>query len=378
MTPTVFPHFNTFRFYAAFLVFIQHAEEIAHLSNLPSWHLKSNIKDLGAIGVTMFFTLSGFLITYILIKKYDKESLKQFYINRLLRIWPLYFIILLVYKIIVPMFDGNFVSFFANEQNSDVAFQPIVEITPTTEWFLLLFMMPHVLLALGHVFNPLFIWSIGVEELFYLIWPKMIKNKVRIVRKLKLLLAIYLVVYLFCFSMWMYAIKSDLTLERNVFQGLTTFLYLQRISCMVIGGYFAFRFVEQSKDLIPSTNSFIVWICIFILAAIIVGGIYYPVFINEIIAGAFGYILYRVSLGDKIFDGTILKLFFNKATELGGKYSYGIYMYHTMCLYLSVGALRHFNALSKLNLYLGGFILTLFFSIISFEIVEKRFLYLKK
>lgn len=378
MTPTLFPHFNTFRFYAAFLVFIQHAEEIAYLSNMPSWHLKSNIKDLGAIGVTIFFTLSGFLITYILIKKYDKESLKQFYINRLLRIWPLYFIILLVYRIIVPMFDGNFVSFFANEQNSDAAFQAILEITPTTEWFLLLFMMPQVLLALGHVFNPLFIWSIGVEELFYLLWPKMIKNKERIVRKLKILLAIYLVVYLLCFLMWMYAMSKNLTLERNVFQVLTTFLYLQRISCMIIGGYFAFRFVEQAKKPIATTKSFRVWICLVILAAIIVGGIYYPVFINEIIAGAFGYILYRVSLGDKIFDGSLFRLFLNRATELGGKYSYGIYMYHTMCLYLCVGALRHFNALSKLNLYLGGFILTLFFSIISFEIVEKRFLYLKK
>ncbi|MBL0234347.1 MAG: acyltransferase [Chitinophagaceae bacterium] len=60
--------------------------------------------DLAGFGVSMFFSLSGFLITYLLmIEKSDfgDVSIKDFYIRRILRIWPLYFFYLIVCILVI-------------------------------------------------------------------------------------------------------------------------------------------------------------------------------------------------------------------------------------------------------------------------------------
>ena len=60
---------------------------------------KAVISILGRLGVVLFFVLSGFLISYLLFveKKVTKTiSVKKFYIRRILRIWPLYFLIILL------------------------------------------------------------------------------------------------------------------------------------------------------------------------------------------------------------------------------------------------------------------------------------------
>lgn len=68
----IIPNLDSIRFYAAFLVFIQHIEEIQKIFGLPNFFGKKQILNLGAIGVTIFFTLSGFLISYILLIKYKR------------------------------------------------------------------------------------------------------------------------------------------------------------------------------------------------------------------------------------------------------------------------------------------------------------------
>ena len=55
--------------------------------------------NLAAQGVTMFFVLSGFLITFLLLKESDKKgrvSIRKFYIRRMLRIWPLYYLVFIM------------------------------------------------------------------------------------------------------------------------------------------------------------------------------------------------------------------------------------------------------------------------------------------
>jgi len=133
------------RFIAVTLVMIDHW--LGELNQLP----------LGYFGVNLFFVLSGFLITRILIgsKAADLKhgrthgrSLRQFYIRRSLRIFPVYYITLIVLAIIgFPAVRENLVWLFTYTQNIWVAIHKT--------WFG----------AIDHL------WSLAVEEQYYLFFP---------------------------------------------------------------------------------------------------------------------------------------------------------------------------------------------------------------
>ncbi|MBL0102606.1 MAG: acyltransferase [Bacteroidetes bacterium] len=92
-----FPGLNGLRFIAAFLVLVHHNERIKLRLGLENFWESQFIIVVGKLGVILFFVLSGFLITYLLLKEEKKTGsihVKQFYIRRILRIWPLYFLIM--------------------------------------------------------------------------------------------------------------------------------------------------------------------------------------------------------------------------------------------------------------------------------------------
>ena len=69
----------------------------------------SKVFDIGSLGVNLFFVLSGFLITYLLFEELEQKSrinIKNFYIRRILRIWPVYFVVVLVFVFMLPYFIG--------------------------------------------------------------------------------------------------------------------------------------------------------------------------------------------------------------------------------------------------------------------------------
>lgn len=161
------PELDILRFFAFFAVFIHHALPRnatfyidAGLSpTATQWLLAA--KSAGAFGVDLFFALSAFLITELLIREYvarGKFSLSSFYIRRALRIWPLYFAFLaataLVIPIIIPQdrfgwtYLISFALFFGN-------------------WICVTSGLPF------SVASPL--WSISVEEQFYLGWPLLLR-----------------------------------------------------------------------------------------------------------------------------------------------------------------------------------------------------------
>src|SRR4030095_16782856 len=92
------------RFFSAMLVVLGHIEsfKLYHF-NLPSYYYSSFFTNAGPIAVEFFFVLSGFLITYLLMGEKDSAeklgkniSLYEFYRNRVLRIWPLYYVLILI------------------------------------------------------------------------------------------------------------------------------------------------------------------------------------------------------------------------------------------------------------------------------------------
>jgi len=116
---------------------------------------------VGAYGVTLFFAISGFLITTLLIReqrRHGRIDLKAFYVRRSLRIFPLYYAVLLLYVLLVWVMerdspDGR--EFFAN-----LAYFA----TYTSNLFVELD---------GRVIFY-FAWSLATEEQFYLVWPPLL------------------------------------------------------------------------------------------------------------------------------------------------------------------------------------------------------------
>src|SRR3974390_393912 len=163
-----FPNLNGVRFVAALMVIVHHVEQTKKYFHLPSQY-QDNVMgtDLGGLGVTLFFVLSGFLITYLLLaEKTDSGtvSLRDFYVRRILRIWPLYFfVVLLAFFVLPAFFRGLMVGNFADTLYPNFG----------TKLAMYLFFVPNVLFVLHAYYAPVLFasqaWSVGVEERFYLV-----------------------------------------------------------------------------------------------------------------------------------------------------------------------------------------------------------------
>lgn len=113
----------------------------------------------GWIGVNLFFVLSGFLITGILLdSKHEPHYFRRFYIRRALRILPAYYAILLILAV-VPM-TGWFPHRQISWQFLGLSFVYLSNLTT-------LFSVPM-------QYGPL--WTLAVEEHFYLLWPAVIRS----------------------------------------------------------------------------------------------------------------------------------------------------------------------------------------------------------
>lgn len=142
------PSLDGWRFLSIFFVLVGHSKKVVGFPPfLDPW-----VRWLpdGDFGVEFFFLISGFLITYLLLKEKNKTgtiSLSGFYIRRCLRILPAYACYLIVLLLLC---------FFTKL------------VIPTTSWIALL------TYTVNYIYTPWIgahIWSLSVEEQFYLIWP---------------------------------------------------------------------------------------------------------------------------------------------------------------------------------------------------------------
>jgi peptidoglycan/LPS O-acetylase OafA/YrhL len=153
--PKHIPQLDVLRGLAVLEVMLYHASELA-----PSLHL-GRLFRFGYTGVDLFFVLSGFLITGILIEsKKHANYFKNFYARRVLRIWPLYYALLIFTFLVLPAIRPSLTSTIFERSHP---------------WQSYLFLLQN-LTAIGQKgFDTLRVtWSLAIEEQFYLVWPVMV------------------------------------------------------------------------------------------------------------------------------------------------------------------------------------------------------------
>jgi peptidoglycan/LPS O-acetylase OafA/YrhL len=220
--PVYFPNLNAIRFVAAFLVFLGHLDWAKHNAIGSNQPYSDFTLNNGLLGVNLFFTLSGFLITSLLLKEHDEcgiINVRHFYVRRILRIWPLYYFTVLLSFAILP----NFISIPSFEPTFDGAHY-------WSKLVLFLTLLPNVSL----VTYPLVsfgsqLWTVGVEEQFYIVWPWITKAFVR--NLLPALLAVVLsIVAARVFIHWQLSLHPSYELEITA-----KLLHNMRFQCMAFG-----------------------------------------------------------------------------------------------------------------------------------------------
>jgi len=163
--PTRFhrPELDALRFGAFFLVFLHHA--LPHSSAGypfagPAAQILAAVARAGALGVDLFFALSSYLITELLLREHRATgtlNIRAFYTRRILRIWPLYFFALLVLApAMQPALPANYIAGFALLGGN---------------W---------ICAFAGYPASPFaLLWSVSIEEQFYLVWPCLVRGHVR-------------------------------------------------------------------------------------------------------------------------------------------------------------------------------------------------------
>ncbi len=154
--PQKIPQLDAVRGIAILLVLIHNTDSFAAL------RLEA-ISTYGWMGVDLFFVLSGFLITGILLDSKQSESyFKNFYARRCLRIWPLYYSLLIFMFLIVPHLHP------ADARNIFERSSPW--------WAYPIFLQNFLVAVPAEAAGALGVtWSLAIEEQFYLVWPLVVR-----------------------------------------------------------------------------------------------------------------------------------------------------------------------------------------------------------
>lgn len=347
-----FKGLNGIRSIAALAVVLSHITLSLGDFNLdPSIFGTENGKPKGLLlagfGVSIFFVLSGFLITYLIQTEKDQHviNIRKFYMRRILRIWPLYYL----YLFIIVLF------LLLTHEKIDMS-----------SLLLYVFYSANIPFITGHTIQFIaHYWSLGVEEQFYLFWPWVNKYTKSILR-----FCLVGIIFLIGLKMSLHIFFPNTILEEII--------HVTRFHCMLIGALGAILYKSENKFFIKIIDTKIVqsfsWFIIFLVA---INQFHIASFIdNEIISVVALFIIVgQIKERNRIVN-LDLRIF-----NFLGNISYGIYVIHPILIYLSskvIGDLQINSLLKYLIVYSSITGLTIFSAHLSFKYFEKYFLKFKE
>ncbi len=326
----------------------------------------TQLASYGAMGVDLFFVLSGFLITGILFEAKQKPSyFKNFYCRRMLRIFPLYFGVLIVALWIVPLFVQS------PELNRAVEHQgwlwghaSNIFLAMRGDWEAL------------PVFNHF--WSLSVEEHFYFLWPLIVfvSDGPRL-KRLALLIAGT-------------AVLLRLGMVAAGVSSLAVYVLTPgRLDALALGGLMAViareeQGIERLGKLAPKV---LVASLAFIVSSFVLTRIFPHVqeLFHQLRQTAFAACFCAVLVLALVGPDWLRRLFESRPMTFFGKYSYGLYVYHFIFGYFLI----RFRTEDQVAVWVGSHTLAIFvqaalglaaaiaISFLSYHLFEKHFLRLK-
>ena len=345
------PGLNGIRTIASIAVVLSHITTSLKSFNLDPYILGSSLNgvpktlDLAGFGVTIFFALSGFLITYLLWleREISPININKFYMRRILRIWPLYYfyiglsvIVLLGFSEVVNWGSMPFYIFFG----------------ANIPWIL-----GESIPLISHY------WSLGVEEQFYLFWPWVNKVKTNLIIKI----TVFIIILPVLIKSLLHFISPNSIIELAINE--------TRIHCMLVGALAAMLYLKK----VPWFNV----VALHKVTQIIVGIIILLVVVNQYHLASF--------IDHEIISVVTALLIIGQITNTGiislenwvfnflGKISFGVYVYHPLIIFLIAKFLSRndMNNQSYITIYVLILGITIFISYLSYIFIEMPFLKLK-
>jgi len=319
-----FHTFDAFRFFAFLKVFLLHAPFHVSASS-PQWMQwwNDHIRFGGGIGVSFFFVLSGFLITYILTStklKHGNISPKRFFVRRMFRIAPLYYLMVIVALLITPELAKS-IGFYMNGGG----YEP--------EWIYSLTFTENI----AEIINdnvpkttPLSVfWSLCVEEQFYIYWMIAFFS-----------LKIKWIPYFLVFSIFTaigFRIFGDEIFGTELISTVDLGSNLDYFAISGLLGYAVATNYDKVANFVNNIPSFIKWAYVL--------GVIFMLYFQYLIFQHNGWFLeiFWCTISGVIFTGLLLifipqdsKIRISDSSVLTklGKISYGLYVYHIVWIHV--------------------------------------------
>jgi peptidoglycan/LPS O-acetylase OafA/YrhL len=352
-------HFHTFdalRFFAFFKVFLLHVPIVA----FPLFNI---FRRGGGIGVIFFFVLSGFLITYIILDEKNRTgnlNLYHFYVRRILRIWPLY------YLMVAVAFATPYIISVIHISSSNKGYTP--------NWLMTLtFLENYKMIITNNQPNvsPLgVIWSLCIEEHFYLLWGILLYF-INIKRIPVVLISAIIISNIFNFIF----VKNNI----NTIEILTNIGYF---AFGAMPAYWILNKNDKFESFILNIPNIYKYFLIVITLSYMLGSaniIYkFQAYIEPLIYGllfsSLLCVIMPISSNIRIGDRNILSKL--------GIYTYGLYLYHTIIINLFIQVFKKLNLSLDKAFIASIFIVitlgtTIFVCHLSYKFFEKPILKLK-
>ena len=352
-----FPQLDSVRGISFIAIFLFHAVRLPGKGFFLGGFINYLYENL-PLGLEVFFVLSSFLLTYLGLNEYKKRnnfSFKNYFARRILRIWPLYYFILALAFIVFP--------FIARRYGFGLSLpDPLYYIFFISNFYLI-----------DHVFFLRFLWTISVEEQFYLLWGISLRffNK-----KLPLIIGL---LFLISISFSVYAILMQ---KSHYLNSLTYLFDFASGALAAIAIFRNSKFISRVKTMSRVATGFfysylVLHFIIFYFLDINTTG-----FANNFAAllSRYLFIIYTaLFIIEQVTNNHRTAIFGkNRFLIFTGKLSYGLYCYHGITITFINLLLQHF----RINM-MNGLLVIIYFlvnyciAIISYYYLELPFLRLK-
>ena len=356
-----FKELNALRFIGFVGIFFGHvffSNDIEIVNSKIYSSLYSYGKILGFISIDSFFVLSSFLITWKgleEVKITKKFKFKNFLIRRSLRIWPLYFLVILL---------GFLIEFMKSYYTQDISSLP-------SFWSFILFILNFDIIKNGYefLFFMVFMWSISVEEQFYIFWALVLKWFQNHLLKVSLLIILISIIFR------IYFIDDSLNLNFHTVSALGNF------GVGALAAIAAFNnsiLITKIRDF--SKTQIVIIYLISLLIFIAIPSLQNHDLFIVIQRVLFSFVFAFIILEQTYCQQSIFKLSRIKYFNFFGKISYGLYCYHGIMITIVLKFSDYFSESLFTSIFIFPTLIfcgTLLFSHLSYKFFESKILKLK-